>query len=146
MLIVATLIIASVTGVVFLVNEATQRPQDAYAMQAAGELVIAHLKLHTNQRPRNWHGLSETFAALQRAHVSVGSPLEQIQQRIEFDWNADVSELKRSAFTNGVRPFRVVKLRNGRNTHWVGVEPNAMIWQYLQSTSPMDFVTNSIVE
>jgi hypothetical protein len=137
-----------VTGVVLIVWRATQVPLRAYATQAAGELVVWHLRLHTNQWPRSWEDLAATHAVLEREYsqlhtdegvvwrtwdISIASTMEEMRQFIEIDWSANVNALRETSVTNEVRPFRVVRLKKAKDTYWEGLEPNRMIWDYLQS-------------
>lgn len=145
---IAVCLIIPISGVL-IVRRAVQAPLRAYATQGAAELVVWHLRLHTNQWPCSWEALAATHATLQREHsqlrtnegviwrtsdISIASTMEDIRRFIDIDWNADVIALREASVTNDTPSFRVVRLKDGKNTHWAGLEPNRMIWDYLQST------------
>ena len=121
---------------VWLVRSAIELPQMAYAMWGAGELVVEHLRLNTNQWPRNWIELERTYRTVEHdPSSSLHSTFEEIPNRVQIDWNADLSALATATFTNGLRPFRVIRLLNGKGTHYAGTEPNVAVWEYLQTLS-----------
>ena len=128
--------LALIAGGVLLVRTVIELPDNAYAMWGAGDLVVEHLKRTTNAWPKSWTDLEHTYRLLEREHAhSVHSTLEEMRSRIQIDWTADVSDLVRTPFTNSVRPFAVIRLLNGKRTHYRGTEPNAAVWEYLQTVS-----------
>ena len=112
--------------------------------------MIWHLRLHTNQWPRSWEDLEATYLVVQdkrfefktnneivwrNRDITLVSTIEEMKSRLEIDWSIDVDALRRAKGTNGLLPFRVLRLKNGRRTAWEGLEPNMMIWEYLQTAS-----------
>lgn len=146
--------IGLVVAGVSLYRAVLEVPKNAYAMWAAGELVAQHLRLNDKKWPTGWAQLDVTFRAVEGEgkHVKeetrttekeqittfdvfIPASFEDITNRVSIDWSVDVAKLKQASFTNGVRPFRVITLKNGEGTHYQGREPNAMVWQYLQAPS-----------
>lgn len=148
-LVVAIAIASSIViGGVFFVRAVLLVPEQAYAMYGAGDLLVQHLKLNTNAWPKSWSDLENTYRLLERDHstlntngtviyrrwdISIHSTFALIQKHVEIDWNVDAANLADVAFTDPIRPFRVVRLQDGSGRHFEGAEPNAMIWEYLQS-------------
>lgn len=121
---------------IWLVRSAIELPEKAYAMWGAGDPVVEHLRLNTNRWPRNWSELERTYRTIEHnPSTPVHSTLEQIQNRVQIDWDVDVSVLAVVPFTNGLRPFRVIRLLDGKGTHYAGTEPNVAVWNYLQALS-----------
>jgi hypothetical protein len=133
---VAAVVLSLVGAGVWLVRLAVEVPAKAYAMWGAGELVVEHLRLNTNQWPRHRIQLERTYRSV--AHdpsSSFHSTFEEIHKRVQFDWNADLSALATAPCTYGLRPFRVIRLLNGKGTHDEGAKPKVAVWEYLQTLS-----------
>ena len=150
--VVAIMGIALVCYLAWAVYRMSRVPGNAYATQGAADLIIHHLQLNSNHWPRSWSELNETYSKLARDYAQidvngriqwpgadgwVASSLEEIHKRIEIDWNVELEILQKTKATNGLRPFRVVWLRDGTHTHWQGMEPNRIIWNYLQNPVPL---------
>jgi hypothetical protein len=142
--------ISLIAGGVLFVRKTLEVPKDTYAMWGAGDLIVEHLKRNTNAWPASWNDLELTYRHLEKEHselrtneagvrriwdIRMYSTIEEMRSRLQVDWNANVSNLAKAPFTDPVRPFRIVRLLDGKGTHWSGAEPNATIWKYLQTVS-----------
>lgn len=117
---------------------------NAYAVWWTADLVIDHMEKHGGAWPRSWEELRVTSEQAYKGTVSTNldgtviaefrprDTIEDLQKRVEIDWNADPSELVKAQFKEKGPPFRVIRLRNGKNTHYQGKEPNEMVLEYLK--------------
>jgi hypothetical protein len=116
---------------------------EAYAVWQTADLIIAYMQQHGDAWPRSWDdlrplapgGRGDVYSAERDGVAEVGfrPPLDidRLQEMVEVDWSADVVELARAPSREPEPPFRVVRLRSGRRTAFVGCEPNRLIKAYL---------------
>jgi hypothetical protein len=104
---------------------------DAYSAWWVAGLVIEYMDSHDGKWPKSWNDLQGPY---ELATKKFGQPwkFEDLQRRVEVDWNADPSVLVHVKPAGDLPPFHVIWLRDGSNVHWEGREPNRMIWDYLQ--------------
>ena len=117
---------------------------NAYAVWWTADLVIDHMEKHDGAWPRSWEELRVTSDEAYKGTVSTNldgtviaelrprDTIEDLQRRVEIDWNADPRELVKAQFKEKGPPFRVIWLRNGKSTHYQGKEPNEMVLEYLK--------------
>jgi hypothetical protein len=118
---------------------------NAYAVWWTADLVIEHMETHGGAWPRSWDELHLTSQQAYKGTVSTNrdgtwiaefrprASLDDLQQRVEIDWMADPASLALVKRPSKGPPFRVIRLRNGKATHYEGREPNEMILEYLES-------------
>jgi len=143
-LIVLAILLAVAGSLVWFGYQVVQVPKDAYAVWWAADLVIEHLEKHGGSWPRNWDELRATSEQAYKGTVSTNrdgtmiaefrprESIDELRQRVEIDWNADPKLLVKADFRQTSGPFRVIWLRNGKSTHYVGREPNEMVLEYLK--------------
>lgn len=142
---VAASTFAIVGFLVFAYYQATQViVPNAYAVWWTADLVIQHLEKNGGTWPKSWDDLRTTSGQAYKGTASTNldgtlsvefrprESIEELQERVEIDWKADPVELLKSE-SGKTPPFRVIRLKNGRNTHYSGKEPNQMILEYLKS-------------
>ncbi len=117
---------------------------NAYAVWWTADLVIEHMETHAGAWPRNWEELQATSDQAYKGTTSTNhdgtliaefrprATIQELQKRVEIDWNADPLELAKTELQATGRPFRVIWLRNGKSTAYSGKEPNTMILEYLK--------------
>ena len=108
---------------------------ECYAEWWAADMVIEYMQKNHNCWPSNWQDLEEPYETLtQRA----GRPwtMAQIRERVSIDFAADPRTLRAAHLRGSDPPFKAIWLRSGGHYHWVGAEPNRMIWDYLNETGP----------
>jgi len=130
--------------VVWFGYQVSQVRPNAYAVWWTADLVIEHMERHGGAWPQSWEELRATSDQAYKGAVSTNrdgiwiaesrprARIDELQQRVEIDWNADPRELAKTDFTESGPPFRVIWLRNGRSTHYSGKEPNDMVLEYLK--------------
>jgi hypothetical protein len=129
---------------------------NAYAVWWMADLVIDHMEKHDGAWPRSWDELRVTSEQAGKGTVSTNldgtviaefrprDTINDLQKRVEIDWNADPRELVKAEFKAKGPPFRVIWLRNGKSTHYQGKEPNEMVLEYLKWRAKN--ATNSVLE
>jgi hypothetical protein len=129
-LFVLTALVAIVCVGIFYVSEALEAPWDSYATWDGANLVITHLHSHNNEWPSGWGDLE---AAMRSGAVLMrgGNSFDRFQDRLEIDFNVNPKEFAAASPTAPQGLPKVIRLRNGKDTHWEGAEPNEMIHQYL---------------
>jgi hypothetical protein len=113
----------------------TVRQPNAYAMQAVGELIVEHMRLHSGAWPRSWKDLQNTCAVIGRGVFSTNADaeIEKLKKLIDVDWAADPEALRRVVIKGN--PISVVRLRSGRRDWFIGAGPNEIIAEYLKRTT-----------
>jgi hypothetical protein len=112
-------------------------PRNAYATWHVAKLVVNHLHSTNGEWPRGWDDIDK---ALSRGQVRThGQSLEELKGLIEIDFSVDPKRFLAEAQSNG-KPPRVIRLRNGQDTHWEHAEPNELIHEYLKD--PQAFIQN----
>jgi hypothetical protein len=108
----------------------TETVPNAYAAEWVGGIVVDHLRQNGDRWPRSWDDLRPVYE--QHASQS-GQPwsFEELQSRVVIRWDVDVERLRREGNPDGNRHYPVISLRDGSTTHWVGFEPNEMVYRYL---------------
>jgi hypothetical protein len=118
---------------------------NAYAVWWTADLVIEHMERNGGAWPKSWKELEATAEVAHKGTVSTNidghviaefrprETIENLQQRVEINWNADPSVLAKATRPTEGPPFRVIRLHNGKSTHYEGREPNEMILRYLES-------------
>lgn len=142
--IVIAILLAGAGFVVWLGYQVMQVPRDAYAVWWTADLVIEHMEKHGGSWPRSWEDLRVTSEQAYKGTVSTNrdgtriaefrprDSIDELMRRVEIDWNANPSELARAEFKESGPPFRVIRLQNGKSTHYSGKEPNDMVLEYLK--------------
>ncbi len=117
---------------------------NAYAAWWTADLVIDHMERHDGAWPHSWEELRATSEQTYKGTASTNrdgtmiaefrprASIEELQGRIDIDWSANPSELVKAQFKDSGPPFRVIRLRNGKSTHYAGKEPNEMVLEYLK--------------
>lgn len=108
---------------------------NAYAMERTGGLIVEHLRANDNAWPKGWEDLRDDFGAANAASRT-SFTFEELQQRIEIDWDADPVALAKVKPSSDKPPFRVVGIRDGKDVAWGATEPNRMIHEYLREQFP----------
>lgn len=121
---IITVVAAVAIGAAWFVTAANRLYRDAYAGWEAAEVIIDYMEAHDGRWPRSWDDLA---GAKQR-----WLGIEEVQRRVDVDFEVDPQVLLQSATSGDTPPFRVVRLRNGSSAHWEGREPNEMILEHLK--------------
>lgn len=107
-------------------------PNDAYAMWAAGDVLIDYMSANQSTWPDSWETLSEFHDSYGAKSTMVG-PFAEMRSRIHIDFTFDPKSVMSTVKPNdNVPPFRVVALKDGGDTHWSGMEPNQRIFEHLK--------------
>jgi hypothetical protein len=112
-------------GAWFVHRHTTVIVPDSYALEWVGDLVLEYMNTHGDRWPKSWDDLNEPF----KRHDGQPAHFEDLQRRVEVDWNADPGELAKTP--DGAKPFRVIWLKDGGDWYWSGYEPNRRVWEYL---------------
>ena len=119
---------------VFRVWRSLEAVDDSYAQWDAALALIHHMKTHDGSWPKGWAELEESYNSTPVLR-GPGRGWDNLKSRVDVDFTAIPSQLS-SASPNGDKPpFKVVWLRNGKNRHWSGAEPNTLIFEYLTTES-----------
>lgn len=110
-----------------------ETPNDAYAMWAAGDVLLRYMRDTDCGWPRTWDELADHHAKSGAGTTMIG-PFSEMQNRIHIDFTFDPKAALESIDSSDVTPtFRVVQLKNGSDTHWSGREPNQGIFDFLKA-------------
>lgn len=110
---------------------------DAYAVWHAADLVVEHMEGHGGAWPQSWDDLCGTYES--RATPGSGpASWEEIRARVEIDFTANPARLAAAESDGAGPPFRVIRLRNGRETHYEGCEPNEIVFRYFAARKQRD--------
>lgn len=118
----------AICGIYAMVS-AGHTARQAYYVQCVSEMIIFHLDANDGQWPKQWGDLRDDKA---KCGTLGGWTLDELEQNVSIDWEANVADLKRAASKNGEPPFRVVWSTDGTNAYWSGQEPNQEIHRYLK--------------
>jgi hypothetical protein len=136
----SVLLLGLVIAAVWIYVQVLERPQEAYAVQYTAELLIEYLKTHTNQWPRSWSDLHTTkigdqdyFRTFENQTGGYKSFLDDLERTVAVDFSVTTAQLRAATQSSSEAPFRVVWLRSGRRTHWVGLEPNELVATYIRT-------------
>ena len=109
-----------------------QVPNDAYAMWAAGDVLLEYMDAHDGRWPSSWDDLRSFHASAGNKPTMVG-PFSEMESRIRIDFRFDPQAAAASIRETDQSPtFRVVRLRNGSLTSWSTQEPNQRIFDELK--------------
>ena len=122
-------------GIYAVNHHVTEVVPNAYAVDWVASMVIQHLKTHDDQWPQSWDDLREPYETM-AAPQNYPWSFEELQRRVAVDWTADVEALKTANVRDGKKPFRVIWLADGSESHWQGGEPNQRIFEYLSGIRP----------
>ena len=107
-------------------------PNDAYAMWAAGDVLLDYMTANNADWPDSWDSLADFHSASGNTTTMVG-PFAAMQDRVFIDFNFDPHATLSAMSPDDVSPdFRVVTLRDGGDTHWSGMEPNQRVFDHLK--------------
>ena len=130
---------------------------NAYAVWWTADLVIAHMEKNDGRWPRSWEDLRATEASGDKGTATTNrdgsivfefrprAKIDELQQRVEIDWAVEPAKLRTVSLKSNIPPFRVIRLRNGKNSHYEGKEPNTMILDYLQWKAETNSMESSIL-
>ncbi len=123
---IAAVVGLTVGGIMF--HRAMEATRDAYAVWWVAGMVVEHLDANDNNWPTGWSDLQDDY---QTCIARSGQPwtFEELRERVEIDWSTDPDDLL--AKSRAGEPIRVIRLRNGKNTHWDGLQPNEIVLNYL---------------
>jgi hypothetical protein len=142
--IVVAVVLAGAGFIVWFGYQVLQVPGDAYAVWWTADLVIEHMEKHGGSWPRSWEELRLTSDQAYKGTVSTNrdgsmiaefrprDTIDELRQRVDIDWKVDPKILAKAEFKETGPPFRVIRLRNGKSTHYSGKEPNHMVLEYLK--------------
>ena len=115
-------------------------PNDAYAMWAAGDVLIDYMSSNEATWPDSWETLSDFHKSSGAKSTMVG-PFAEMRSRVHIDFTFDPKSVMSAVGPNdNVPPFRVVTLKDGGDTHWSGMEPNQRIFDYLKQLKATSLV------
>ena len=123
-------------GVRFVIG-VLQVPRNAYATWDGACLVIDHMRRNNNEWPKDWKELGATLS-IGGGVTRNGLTIEDLRQRLLIDFDVKSENLTRATIVNGRPDFRVIRLRNGNDTHWEHAEPNTLVYEYLKD--PAEFL------
>ena len=122
------LLLAGTAGALWAVHRSLVAVRDSYAQWDLALATIQYMKEHTGTWPPNWSSLHEAYTTT--PNLRGPGPWEDVTNRADMDFAVNSSIMLTQQFR------RVIWLRNGRNHHWTGAEPNELIRDYLaQRTS-----------
>jgi len=107
---------------------------DSYAVKTTADLIIEHMKENEGRWPSDWDDLRHIA---QTKHMHSGA-FPEVADRVNVDWDADPSELRKAEPRPDGPPFRVIWLKSSRDVHWEGMEPNQLILDYLKQSDSAD--------
>lgn len=128
---------ATASGVIFAICmwQTVQRIlKEPYVVWQTAEMIVEYMEKHQNRWPTSWKDLESCSGPYPS---NTGFSIEELQQRVVVDFNADPVRLSKAELTESTGddyqpPFRVIWLRNGRTYYVTGSEPNRIILQYLK--------------
>jgi hypothetical protein len=110
-------------------------PLDCYATMYAAGTVRTYLMRNNGRWPKGWEDLRPIYEERYKLGENAIT-FDEMKARLEIDFNVDPYELSKHKSTRDTPPFKVFRLRNGRDSHWEGAEPNTLILQYLKAQFP----------
>lgn len=129
----ACVVLFAVAFAVFrLAQKVLEVPDDAYAMWAAGDVLIDYMSANDSAWPDSWETLSN-FHKSDGAKPTMVGPFNEMRSRVHINFGFDPQCVMSTIQPNDtVPPFRVVTLKDGGDTHWSGMEPNQRIFDYFK--------------
>jgi hypothetical protein len=107
---------------------------DCYTQEWVAALVIEHMKENGDRWPSGWNDLAETYRVLSHK-TEIPWPFDELRRRVDVRFDVDPKSLRSAIAIDEQPPFQVIRLRGGGSHHWQGMEPNRMIWDYLNEKS-----------
>lgn len=130
-------VIAVFLWAIISVRRTLELVENAYAAEWAALLLIRHLETNNDQWPTGWSDLVDDFIFCQAKYDAPFS-FNTLQEHVEIDWNSDPNTWQNES-TNGAPPSRkIIWLRNRKDHHWVGIEPNDLVFRYLTTGETPD--------
>ncbi len=113
-------------------RQVLQVPNDAYAMWAAGDVLLDYMTANGTEWPDSWKTLADFHSASGKTTTMVG-PFADMQARVYIDFSFDPHAAMSAISHDDAAPdFRVVTLKDGGDTHWSGMEPNQRVFDHLK--------------
>ena len=117
-------------SVYWLVN---RKIPESYAAWTAGDLIVEHLRNHSNNWPRSWEDLQSASNSRLTNGMNVWTPVDRLPRYVKIDWDIDANALAKQVSGNPTQAVRVVtRLDGGRLSAGWGHEPNGVISNYLK--------------
>ena len=117
-------------SVYWLVN---RKIPESYAAWTAGDLIVEHLRNHSNNWPRSWEDLQSAANSRLTNGMNVWTPVDRLPRYVKIDWDIDANALAKQVSGNPTQAVRVVtRLDGGRLSAGWGHEPNGFISNYLK--------------
>jgi hypothetical protein len=117
-------------SVYWLVN---RKIPESYAAWTAGDLIVEHLRNHSNNWPRSWEDLQSAANSRLTNGMNVWTPVDRLPRYVKIDWDIDANALAKQVSGNPTQAVRVVtRLDGGRLSAGWGHEPNGVISNYLK--------------
>lgn len=130
-LFVAAGLVAGCIGAFGLVSGVQEAMLDSYAQMWITDILIQHMERNEGKWPTGWDDLKEPFEVVAGQYGGMFT-LEDLRHRIAIDFNVEPAQLATASTSDGETSFRVISLRNGKQHHWEGLEPNFVILEYLR--------------
>jgi hypothetical protein len=123
-------LLATGTGfAIFAVRASLIAVDDSYAQWDAALSIISYMERNAEAWPKDWEAVHQGYLSAKDLR---GLGWDNLQTRVDIDFSADPAELKKMDLVQGEPPFQVIWLRNGKQHHWSGAEPNTLILEYLK--------------
>ena len=129
MLFVLVTVAAFGAWLVALFRDVSVGVTDAYAVEWVSGIVIDFMEANQGRWPTCSDDLRAPYQAATRQYTCPCS-FEELQARVQVDWDADPSELVTANTDGQSPPFKVIWLSAGRDDHVV-LEPNQRVRDYL---------------
>ena len=123
------LLAAGIGFAIFAVRASLIAVDDSYAQWDAALAVISYMERNAGTWPKDWDAVHQGYLSATNLH---GLGWDNLQTRVDIDFSADPAELRHMDLLQGEPPFQVIWLRNGKQHHWSGAEPNTLILEYLK--------------
>ena len=135
---VILLVVGLLLAVYFGVKTTREIVEECYTQERVALSVIEHMKTHDGAWPAGWEDVGRAYERVANEDHEHSWSLDDMRRRVEIDWKAEPDRLLESAKPDDRHPFKVIWLRDGRDVHWTGGEPNQMILEYLRSRADGD--------
>lgn len=140
-LLIATCVVALPIWSARITIERTVRNMEAtrsaYAAQMVAYMCVEHMKNNHQAWPKSWDELDDDFnAGLTRAGRKWEWTIDDLKERVEVDWRADLTNLE---------PNSVVWIKDFPDREWYMTFTNEIIASYLQAANLRKRVDPSLV-
>jgi hypothetical protein len=114
----------------YLVN---RKIPESYAAWTAGDLIVGHLRNHSNHWPRGWEDLQSAANWRRTNGMNVWTAVDRLPRYVKIDWDIDAVALAKQLRSNPTQTVRVVTRPDGGqlSAGW-GHEPNGVVSNYLK--------------